>query len=136
MVYKMKNSITAKISFSFKGKEHHPSAIIDLDDAMANSRDLSNLPLIIAKENNIGLYSYELEVMESTPPEFENATGMATECLENGSFDFQKFKQLWSEEKNLTILSEIAKKRMGIEDLNKHPELKIALLDAFNAGRK
>ena len=55
----MKNTITASIHFSFKGKNHTPSITIELDQYLVGGGTLPDLCMLTANENNHDLYSYE-----------------------------------------------------------------------------
>ena len=133
----MKNSITVKIPFWFKGEFFEPSAMFNLDDwAQRNEDEALNFVSSVAKANGIGSYSYELEVMESSEAVFENATGLAIEFLntETKQFDFIGFKQRWLSESYLNQLNYITKKHLNHE-LEAGSPLHNALMDALTLGK-
>lgn len=132
----MKNAITVTIPFSFKGKNFEPSARINLDE-LASSEDVQAfLVQCVASANGIDLYSYEHEMLESTPPIFSEPEGLAVKFENNGEFDLGAFKDKRIEVAVLKTLQEIAEDSMGIDDLSQHPEIKKALLKAYEAGQK
>jgi len=113
-----------------------PSASVDLDQIMQTMHNIPDLHFFLAKENNIDTYSYLYDAMESHDLEFEDAKGLAEQCLNKNTFDIPKFEKLWKEQENISLLQEIAQKVMGIENLDESPELKQALLEAFRAGKE
>ena len=131
----MQSRIDALIEFSFKGETLTPSATLDLDKLMGASGSLPNIHLLLANENDIDTYSYLYEAMEVHPICFSNATGVAVACLAEGVFDIPKFERLWQENRVLFSLQLIAKQYMNIGELEQYPELKEALLAAYNTGK-
>lgn len=134
----MKNTITACLPFSFKGEQHTPCYRIDLDGLMEKGQSFpQNLPRIIARENRIGYYSYEFEMLESAELIFDQATGLAKRFHnEKGEFDFEGFAEAWIVQNNLPRIQQIAQQEMEIENLDENPQLKSALLTAFRCGLK
>lgn len=132
----MGNRITIAVEFDFKGQHYAPSASIDLDQIMRSNGTIPNLCSSLARLNDIDLYSYEFEVMESLEMQFTNAQGVAAECLQNGVFDKEEFVKRWHQEQQLKALSEVAKQYLQIEVLAQQPQLQAALLAAFELGRK
>jgi len=131
----VKNSIAARVEFSFKGENYAPAAVLDLDRYLDESGRLPDLHQLIARENGIDTYSYLYEIMESHEIIFDNATGIAAECLVDGVFDVRAFEQRWQEQHRLDVLTPIARRHLNIDRLEQHPDLKAALLDAYLAGR-
>lgn len=133
----MKNSITVKIPFWFKGELFEPSLVFNLDDwAQRNEDGHPNFISSVAKANGIGSYSYELEVMESSEAVFENATGVAVAFLdaESQQFDFIGFKQRWISENYLAQLNSITEKHLN-HALEAGSPLHNSLMDAFILGK-
>ena len=130
-----KNCIDVSIAFSFKGESHTPRATIDLDRTMETFGEMPDYHRVVAMQNGIDTYSYLYEVMEVHPPVFDNPTGLAVDCLEAGAFDFPRFAARWREEREGGALQEIARRHLGVEDLDQQPQLKTALLEAYRLGR-
>ena len=130
------NSIDARIEFSFKGETYAFSSTLDLDRLLAQHDNFSALYSILAQKHNIDTYSYLYEVMQETEIEFENAQGLASEFISDGIFDQQAFTANWQNNRTAALLQPIATRELGIADLNQHPKLKAALLQAFNLGRR
>ncbi|MES9845740.1 MAG: hypothetical protein ABW162_06500 [Candidatus Sedimenticola sp. PURPLELP] len=131
----LKSSIEARIDFSYKGENYALSAKVDLDGMMSGSGAIHDLHRLLAMESKVDTYSYMYEVMEMQEVTFDNAEGLATECLTGGSFDIPKFEQLWKEHAVVTILAPIAKSCLGVDDLEQSPDLKAALVAAYEAGK-
>ena len=129
----MINTITVSVPFSFKGQEYEPSLVIDLNDH-SEGFDSDKICLTIAHENGIGLYSYELEVMQSNEMVYSNATGLATKFLKDGCFDFEAYSVEFQQVKTRSTLEKISKDVLSIDDLDAEPAIHKALLMAYNAG--
>ena len=132
----MSNSITVSSEFDFKGKKLSPSMVIDLDQHIKTNGYHESLYSMLASSNEIGLYSYEYEILLSTDLIFSNATGLAENFLTNGEFDFAGFQQALRNQSLDGILSEIAHKHLSIADLSSQPNLRKALLEAYQCGKK
>lgn len=131
----MKNIVTATIHFSFKGINHSPSITIELDKHLQSTRKIPDLHPLIAKENNFDLYSYEYEMMQAEDITFSNAEGLIKNFILDGILDTEAFETNWKENNILEMLATITERHMGINDLTQHPELKNALLNAYNIGK-
>lgn len=131
----MKNTISVRVEFSYQGETHTPSATIDLDSMMEKGGDLADLHAFLAVQHGIDTYSYLYEVMEAHEPLFDEATGLARQCLKEGQFDMARFRELWRNEHELQLLADIAARHLDIDDLDNNPALKNALLEAYEAGR-
>ncbi len=129
------NTIKATIPFSFKGKTYQPAAIIDLDALIQGEQTLDAIYQLVAKENKIDHYSYEYEVLEASPIQFSEPQGSAAKYLKDNHFDLQGFKQSMMQNTELSILQNIAKDTLGIDNLKQHEALQHALLQAYHAGK-
>ena len=104
----MKNTITASIHFSFKGKEHSPSLTVELEPYLEGSGSFPNLCSLIARANNHDLYSYEYEMMQATDIIYSEAQGLIAEFINDGQLDVEAFEAAWNENKALIKLLTIA----------------------------
>jgi len=132
----VKNTVDARVSFSFKGENYVPSMTIDLDALIKVSGDLSDLYSTVARHNNIDTYSYLFEVMESSEIYFENATGLAANCVVEGKFDLQQFESLWRNQHASAALQLVAKKYMAAANMGECPGLMDALFEAYRLGQQ
>jgi len=130
----MKNSITVTIPFSFKGVEHQPTAVVDLDSYTRSQLNLNQFFHLVATENGIDVYSYEYEVLESSTLIFSRAMGLAKEFLNGNSFDLDAFSNKLTEINTLKKLQAIASETLDINKLAEHEKLQQALLQAYQAG--
>ncbi len=131
----MNNRISASIIFCFKGESHSPSLDLDLDQYMHTSGKIPNLYPLIARANNFDLYSYEYEIMQAEPIKFSNPQGMVAEHVEENNLDIQAFESAWHEQQILRQLQEITANSMAVNNLEQHPELMEALLQAYRLGK-
>jgi hypothetical protein len=130
----MNNSIDAHLEFSFKGETYSLSSTLDLDRLLENSDALPSLHALLAAQHGIDTYSYQYEVMLEEPIRFDNARGMAADFVNGEDFDAAAYAAAWRNHRLLAPLQEIAKNEMGIDDLNRHPQLKNALMQAYHLG--
>lgn len=128
------NSITVTIPFSFKGQEYTPSAIIDMDVYTQRNQNFNSLFHMVAQENKIDRFSYEFEVLESSPLFFSQATGAAVSFLLENKFDLDGYiedrKTRDVQEKLQNIASEI----LQVDKLEENEPLANALIQAYQAG--
>ena len=132
----MKNSIDAHIEFSFKGETYSLTSTIDLDRLMMLEQEFPSFHAILARDHKIDTYSYLYEVMQETEIEFKNAQGYAADYLSNGDFNQQAFMVAWQENRVLALLQPIAARELNIANIDQHPGLKNALVQAFNLGKR
>jgi hypothetical protein len=101
---------------------------------MQHEHSLPSFQAILARDHKIDTYSYMYEVMQETEIEFKNAQGIAAIFLHDGTFDYDGFAANWQEHKVLALLKPIVSRELGIHDLDQHPGLKNALVQAYNLG--
>lgn len=130
----MKNTIDAHIEFCFKGETYDLSSTLDLDQVLDKFPDLSSMHIVLAVEHGIDTYSYIFDVMLVEDIRYDNAQGMAADFLSDGEFDFDGYIAQHSKSQALIALGVIAAQELGVEDLEKSPQLKQALLRAYQLG--
>lgn len=125
---KMTNRIEIYAEFDFKGKSFHPVADIDLDSAMEKHGEIPPLTQILARESGIGLYSYELEVLETVPVMVGRAEGLAKRfVLQDGRFDGEGFEAEWQ--------NEAVRRKMDVI-AQQYPSIEEAMFAAYKLGRE
>ena len=65
---------------------------------------------------------------------YDQAEGFVSEFINHGVLDNEGFEKKWRELKALEILGSIAKRILDIDELEQHPKLKSALLEAYLKG--
>ena len=135
----MKNTVNASIEFHYRGELYSTSVTVDLDQLMENQRgeNSATLPLLhnlLATKIGIDKYSYQYEMLLAEDIQFTEAQGIAENHLLDGQFDIPGFEHAWRENKMLQRLQLIATQRLEIDDIEQHPALKSALLEAYQAG--
>ncbi len=131
----MKNIVTATIEFYFKGEKLSPSITIDLNEHLQISGSFPNLHALISSYNKIDHYSYEYEMMQSEIIKYSGAYGLVANYIVNGELDIENFVSAWQQKKIVNKLATIAEKYMAIKDLEQHPDLNNALMEAYNLGK-
>lgn len=130
------NSIDARVEFSFKGEDYNYTTVINLDQLLRHHDEMPSIHVILAKEHGVDTYSYLYEVMLEEEVEFSRPQGYAADYLVDGEFDQAALAANWQNAKAAVLLQPIAENELGIMDLNQHPALKRALVEAYNLGRK
>lgn len=131
----MENSITVNMTFYFKGEKLELSTTIVLDAYIEKGNSIPPFYTLLARSNNIDVYSYEYEIMQQENVTFTQAEGLAKEFLDNGVFDHEGFSQKWREEKLLRELVSMVKRNMNIDDINSVPGLKQTLIEVYHLQR-
>jgi hypothetical protein len=131
----MKNSIDARVEFSFKGETYDLVSHIDLDELLSQHDGFPLLYDRLAREHHIDTISYLYEVMQETEIEFGNAQGSAADFLRDSYFDVAGFSHHWQEQQLVGLLQPIAKRELNIDDLTQREDIKNALVQAYKLGR-
>ncbi len=132
----MKNQITARIIFYFKGEKFDFSTDIDLDAWIKNKHaDITHIYDAIAHDNGIDCYKYEYDVMVMEDIVFSNPKGLASQYWDGTRFDLEGFQEGYKTYQMMAILSPIAQQYLDIDNLDHHPKIKAALIAAYQANR-
>ena len=131
----MKNRVRVSATFSFRGETFRPELVLDLDELPPGSLEPEALYPLLASANGIDPYSYEYEVLEVTPLEFDRPEGMVAEYLHEGRLDFPALRQALADARLRNRLEAIAHARMGVKKLEEIPGLEAALRAAWEEGR-
>ena len=127
------NTVRARVAFSFKGETYELDSVIDLDRCLGEPGAAPDFHRLLAQAAGIDRYSYLYEVLESHVVEFSDATGVAARSCRDGRFDWNRFEQDLSEERDWQAVMAIAEPIMGARDCD--AGLKAALLAAYRAGK-
>jgi len=77
--------------------------------------------------------SHEFDVMMEEEVFFDYPTGLVTEFVCDNKLDMDGFRVAWLEQSTMRVLLPIATRHLGITDLDAHPDLKAALIAAYQA---
>lgn len=130
----MNNHITASVEFYFKGEKFFASVKLDIEQHMQSTGELPALYPLLSQSINLDLYSYEYEMLQTETIVFSAAKGLIAQYINEGKLDFEAFKSAWAETQMLEKLQQIAQQHLAIEDIEQQPELKNALLQAYQLG--
>ncbi len=123
----MKNRVRVSTTFSFRGETYHPELLLDLDELPPESLEPEALYPLLASANGIDPYSYEYEVLEVTPLEFDQPEGVVADHLHDGQLDLAGLKLALADARLRNRLEEIARRHLGVEKLEEMPGLETAL---------
>ncbi len=133
----MNNQIEFYVQFDFKGETRRPTITVDLDEMMSQQGELPNLYPLLARENGIGLYSYELEVMESLPMQVSHAEGeLVSRFVDGEIFDQAGFEAAWHLESIRSQIEEIALQQLDSSVLEQYPAIIEAMLQVYQLGKQ
>ncbi len=132
----MGNCVTASVEFYFKGEKLSASIRLDLDCHMQTTGKSPDLYPLLTKAINLNLYSYEYEMMQAETIIFSHAKGLVAEHTNNGILEIEAFKTAWTENQLFKKLQVIARQYLPIDDIHQQPELKNALLEAYQLGKQ
>ena len=131
----MKNRVRVSATFSFRGETYHPELVLDLDELPPESLEPEAIYPMLAAANGIDPYSYEYEVLEVTPLEFDQPEGVVADHLHDDRLDFPALRQALVEARLRNRLEKIAREHLGIEKLEEIPGLEAALRAAWELGK-
>ncbi len=131
-----KHTIDARVEFSFKGEDYTLTSCIDFDQLNYQEGSFPSIHALMARAHDIDTYSYLYEVMQESEIEFSNPRGIATKYFKDGTFDFSGFSNDWDEQKAIEGLRPIAMRELGVANLDGHPAIKNAMVQAYKLGRK
>lgn len=147
------NTITATVEFSFRGEHSTLSTVLDvahLTDLLASGNE-GAVHRVIASRNGLDTYSYAYEVMEMQLIHFSDANGLIAQFIQDGTLDAERYLEVWQTKSNYALqdvqggssvvdsdveaaLAEIAREHLQIDELTDYPEVRGALLAAYQAG--
>ncbi len=130
----IRNSVVAHVSFDFKGKHYSPSVVVDLDHFFNRKKSVDDLYVDLAHDAGIGLYSYELEVMMCDEILFKEPIGFAEGMVADDRMDWVRLEKAWREDAGLQQMANIANKHFNVENIDDHPRLVAALVEAYQLG--
>jgi len=129
------DTVRARLTLSFKGETYELDSVIDLDRCLGEPGEVPNFHQLLAQAAGIDPYSYLYEVLEAHEIAFSDATGVATRSCRDGRFDWAQFEHDRREERDWQRVRAIAQPMLGARDLDAEPDLKAALLAAYQAGK-
>ncbi|MBL7005397.1 MAG: hypothetical protein ISR69_15370 [Gammaproteobacteria bacterium] len=132
----MDNTVTVSAEFFFKGVKLTPSLVLDCDLYLTREAKLPPLYPLLARANNMDLYSYEYEILQAEQLHFSQAQGLIAKFVHEEVLDEQGFVEAWILQKVDEHLQEIATNHLQIENIKTHPELYQAMYSAFQYGLK
>lgn len=131
----MRDTVTAVVSYSFKGENHELKTKLDaLKTAEMLMTNDDSLHAAIASNNGLDSFSYAYEVMLTEPIIFAEASGRAASFIRDGLFDAPGYLQSEQKPGIDNTLQAIAQEHLGVSELSKQPALLNALQAAFDAG--
>lgn len=128
-----KNSFKAAVSFDYQAQHYVLECRLNVE-VLINREDFFNaVYLSIAKSNDIGLYSYQLEVMMDQDIVFSDATGCVVGCITKGVLDLEELKSNYERGQCLNIVNKIIEEHLP--NAKPNSTLTDALVEACLAGK-
>jgi len=129
-------SVTASLSFDFRGQTFKPAIEVDLHQVLSTQQDLNNLHHLLAASIGLDVYRHEYDVLIMQEIIFSQATGLAREFISDGKLDFNSFIAVWQQQQVLSAIHPIAQQHLDISDLSQHENIRKALIASYQAGQK
>ncbi|MBC8493920.1 MAG: hypothetical protein ISR74_05835 [Candidatus Thioglobus sp.] len=127
------NTLTATIKFDYKGEHYELSTLINVDNFIDHEDFYQSVCLAIAKNNNVGLYTYELEIMMDQAITFTDATGYALGCIDNNDINLDCLRKQQSDYLLKPVINDLIN-QYGLDANDKN--IYNALIHAFQEGEK
>jgi hypothetical protein len=132
--------LTISVEFSFKGVDYSPSLVLNLDTINLNQMNVDSFHSLLANANQIDNYSYEHEVMLSSPILFADPEGLATAFLIDGNLDINGLTNAMDEERFFKqyrhALASDSSTQHLVQTTEIKDDLKRAALIAYQLGKK
>nr|ACX30510.1 hypothetical protein SUP05_FGYC13J70027 [uncultured Candidatus Thioglobus sp.] len=87
------NVVTTTIEFDYQGQHYDLKTVIDIDHIIHHEDFFNSVYTSVARANNIGAYSYQLEVMLDQDIHFSNEKGCVVGCVIDGSLDLNLLRE-------------------------------------------
>jgi hypothetical protein len=130
----MKNFITVKMNFSYKGKEFVFESIEEMPLHLDGLLEFSeSIPRRLALANEVDTYSYMFDSMECTPIEVIKAEGYVSRFMQGDSVPLERFLADCNEVTVEMLMQHIAENYMIHHEYD--DDLKQALMVAYEIGR-
>jgi len=120
MNYPANNSVTASLQFDFRGQTFTPSIQVDLDQFMLRRHEIHTLYDMLGASIGLDSYRHEYDVMIMQNICFSEPAGLVSEFVKDGRLDFDGFSNAWQNARLLDAIRPVAKKHLGIDDLDQH----------------
>jgi len=134
MNHPTKNTAIASLQFDFRGQTFRPTIKVDMDALMQRQEDIHHLYDRLAASIGLDAYRHEYDVMVLETICFSEPSGLVGNFITDGCLDFDAFAEAWLQQQVLNTLQPIARKHLGIENLEHHPDLRNALIESYHAG--
>jgi hypothetical protein len=128
------NTLLATVKFDYQGQHYHLKTQLDIDKIIHHEDFYNSVYFAIARDNNIGLYSYHLEVLMDQNIVFSKAQGCAVGCVDDmGNINIQQLKTAQQIAESLPVVNSILTKILPQEKDNQ--SLINAMTQAYLAGK-
>ncbi len=129
-------SVTASLSFDFRGQRFTPSIRVNLHAMMVKQQSVDHLYDLLGASIGLDAYRHEYDVMVMEDITFSDADGLALDFVHAGQLDFEAFSKAWHAQQTLCAVQPIARKYLNITDLDQHPDIRDALIDSYRSGQR
>jgi hypothetical protein len=127
------HSLLASLSFDYQGKSYVLQSVINVENIISHEDFYQSVYLQLAQEHDIGLYSYQLEIMMDQTIHFSQAKGCVEGCIDNQSLDLELLRQHYEQVLCLEKIEIVATKRLNSSEMTEG--VKKALIEAYQLGK-
>jgi len=136
MNHTVQATVTASLSFDFRGQRFTPSIRVDLHAMVIKRQSVNHLYDLLGTSIGLDAYRHEYDVMVMHDIIFSEPAGLAREFVTNGKLDFDAFSKAWQQQQTLIAIGPIALKYLNIVDLDQHPDIRNALIESYQSGQE
>ncbi|HAD99042.1 MAG TPA: hypothetical protein DCG46_02615 [Gammaproteobacteria bacterium] len=127
------NTVTATIEFDYQGQHYDLKTVIDIDHIIHHEDFFNSVYTSIARANDIGTYSYQLEVMLDQEINFSNEKGCVVGCVNNGNLNLDLLRESYQKAECVPKVELIMHKHFTKDQYSE--QIIQALMEAYLEGK-
>ena len=127
------NTVTATIEFDYQGQHYDLKTVIDIDHIIHHEDFFNSVYTSIARANDIGTYSYQLEVMLDQEINFSNEKGCVVGCVNNGNLNLDLLRESYQKAECVPKVELIMHKQFTKDQYSE--QIIQALMEAYLEGK-
>jgi len=127
------NTVTTTIEFDYQGQHYDLKTVIDIDHIIHHEDFFNSVYTSIARANDIGTYSYQLEVMLDQEINFSNEKGCVVGCVNNGNLNLGLLRESYQKAECVPKVELIMHKHFTEDQYSE--QIIQALMEAYLEGK-
>ena len=127
------HSLVASLSFDFQGKSYNLQSVVDIEKVITHTDFYQSIYQQLAQDNDIDLYSYQLEVMMDQEIHFSKPQGCTKSCINDGELNLVKLRKNYEQVSLEGAIQSIVQQHLDLNECSDN--VKKALIKAYQVGR-